>query len=368
MSNDKENLYTRESLLDLGIYDLRELGRDVGVVSPTTLKKEQLVDAILSVIYGEAPKRNVGKGRGRPSRNKNKPCQLFVDLVNKIEEPILNINFVDADYSFDEYESQFMGAVASSKNEYSADKDGSVSVLTGVVNISEQGAQLKKFKFVDSHEDVNLSNKIVQQYDLKDNDVVEALCDKKNKQVLQVLKVNDGLALGDRPVANKREQSVQVEVLGKTITTNASNLVYLPVLKEREQTIDKIAKTFEDLDYNIVKVCFDRNGKAQKVNSKKVELFADCIGDEYETIAMAEEGAKRVSFLNNTQGKTVLIIDNIGWLKSVVDTYPKEVYGNFIEKILRLTKGDQSNITVICAIAKSKTDNQDIYSLFDYVV
>ena len=367
MSNNKENLYTREELLDLGIYDLRELGRDVGVVSPTTLKKEQLVDAILSVIYGEAPKRNVGKGRGRPSRNKNKPCQLFVDLVGKIEEPTLNVNFVDVEYIGNQFSGQ-LDAVASNQKNYVSDKNvqGKISTKVGVVSIENMQAKLKKLKFVDSPEDIDLSQEIIEQYNLKDNDVIECLIE--GNKLLQVVKVNDCIYQPQETATTKKEPSIQIQVENKIITTNQANLVYLPVLKEREGFIDSLAKGFEDKGFNIVKVCFDRTGKGQKLNNKKVEIFADCIGDEFETIAMAEEGIKRASFLNNSTGKTLLIIDNIGWLKSVVDTYPKEVYGNFIEKMLRLTKGENSNITVVCAISKNKADNEQLYNLFDFVV
>ena len=91
MAIDKDllenNMFTRDDLLSQGIYELRKLGREVGVPSPTTLKKEQLVEAILAVIYGEKPKRNVGKGRGRPVREGNKPCKLFLNLIDEVKEP-----------------------------------------------------------------------------------------------------------------------------------------------------------------------------------------------------------------------------------------------------------------------------------------
>ncbi len=89
--------YTKDELLCLGIYELRDLGRDIGVPSPTTLKKEPLVDAILAIIYGEAPKRKIGKGRGRPARNKPKPARNLIDLVNKVTNPEGSIYVSDND-------------------------------------------------------------------------------------------------------------------------------------------------------------------------------------------------------------------------------------------------------------------------------
>ena len=49
--NTKDDcLYTREDLNNLGIYELREVGRSVGVPSPTTLKKEQLIKLFQNIL------------------------------------------------------------------------------------------------------------------------------------------------------------------------------------------------------------------------------------------------------------------------------------------------------------------------------
>ena len=46
-ANMETNQYTREDLMKLGIYDLGEIGRKVGVPSPTALKKGELIDYIV---------------------------------------------------------------------------------------------------------------------------------------------------------------------------------------------------------------------------------------------------------------------------------------------------------------------------------
>ena len=47
------NNYTRDNLDKLGIYELRTLAREVGVYSPTTLKKNELMDQILNIVSGK---------------------------------------------------------------------------------------------------------------------------------------------------------------------------------------------------------------------------------------------------------------------------------------------------------------------------
>ena len=61
-----ENLYNEKSLYLLNIKELRDLGRKIGVPAPATLKKQDLVDYILKIVYGEVdtPKRS---SFGRPN-------------------------------------------------------------------------------------------------------------------------------------------------------------------------------------------------------------------------------------------------------------------------------------------------------------
>ena len=102
--------FTKTDLLNFGIYDLRELGRELGVCSPTTLKKEELVDAILLIIYGESPKKDLGKGRGRPARRGDKPNKLILDLVEEVNVPDNESVFVFGQESEDD---DYVGMVAS---------------------------------------------------------------------------------------------------------------------------------------------------------------------------------------------------------------------------------------------------------------
>lgn len=59
--------YTKESLDALGIFELRDYARNVGVDSPTTYNKDVLIEKILSILSGEA-KPAPRSRRGRPPK------------------------------------------------------------------------------------------------------------------------------------------------------------------------------------------------------------------------------------------------------------------------------------------------------------
>lgn len=373
------SLYTKEGLLNLGIYELRELGRDVGVISPTTLKKEQLVDEILKVIYGQVPKREVGKGRGRPARNRQKPCKIFVDLIEQIETPVVDSSFIyekkDEAKSFD-FSLLGQNMVASPKQTYAVDTTNeSVAKLTRGVVCFEQGQSfVRKLRFVHSNSDVTLPDKLIEDYDLKDNDIVEYLPDAQLKEVEQIVKVNGNLA--SRSTAKKRKErklsTESIEVADNyNLLTNQSNIFYAPTKQERAELFECTCRVFEKKGYSLVRVCFDQtlpNG-GYDGSLSTTSLYASVIGDEYDTIAMAETAVERTKFYDRTQEKTALVIDNLSWLSAVIDTYPKSLYGNFIYKLSQRPNGQSSNITVVCLTSHlSEGKARELSSYFDNIV
>ncbi len=101
--------YKEKLLKNLGIYELRELARNVGVVSPTTKKRKQLEQEIIKISKGElAPVTNASK-KGRPPKSIKKlenvvdvfiPRELWeINLNKKMEgqlENVLNFNSSEA--------------------------------------------------------------------------------------------------------------------------------------------------------------------------------------------------------------------------------------------------------------------------------
>ncbi len=56
-------MFTKQQLLECKLYDLREIGEQVGVKSPTNLKKADLIEEIWAIINGEKSKHVATRGR-----------------------------------------------------------------------------------------------------------------------------------------------------------------------------------------------------------------------------------------------------------------------------------------------------------------
>lgn len=63
----------------MGIYDLRNYARLVGVKAPTTLKRDELIEKINQIIEGGAPKAEITK-KGRPPRHKQTD-EYMLDII-----------------------------------------------------------------------------------------------------------------------------------------------------------------------------------------------------------------------------------------------------------------------------------------------
>ncbi len=351
------NQYTREDLMKLGIYDLREIGRKVGVPSPTALKKGELIDYIVGIIYGTIEKKSNGNLRGRPTRSGQKTYQKFVDLIDKVESPKVSSTFIDVDDADFDRSFSYLGAlsmkVASPKEEYvnDAEQDNELTLKKGVVCRVGDQFVARKLKFVDNLYDAKISDELASHYGVQEDDIIEYLLGEYN-QVAQIIKVNDEFVSLEKVNSEKVKTSESCkEVMissGVKIQTQTSSLVYAPSGVEREEMIEKAEKAFEEIGYSIVKICYDRIAPqiGASRTHKKSEFYAESVGDEYETIEMTEAGVERAKFYASLGYKTVILIDNLSWLISVLETYPASIYGNFVSKIAKLPKGDA--ITVVC--------------------
>lgn len=373
MMDDKLNLYTKDELLCLGIYELRDLGRDIGVKSPTTLKKEELVDKIVSIIYGEVPKSNIGKGRGRPVRAKDKPNRIYVDLIDKIEAPKCDKSFIFSDDQVVDIkfvEDLISSRVASSSSQYVNDSQTSNEgfLKNGVVCDEDGKFVVRKFRFIKSDNETCIPDYIVSDYSLKDNDIIDYIVNEEKNLVVQLFKINGNYPV--KSVRNKEDKETEKKIFidDKEIALYCSNLINISTVQDRINAVDKFCEKVNDLNFNYVKVCFDRNSMAKKEveNYKNQEIFASCVGDEFETIAMVETGIEKALFSSALEGKSVLVLDNLSWLISVISTYPENLYGNFVEKMVKTCKN--SNITLVCFSGYLSNEKvSELKSIFDNI-
>ena len=78
--------YSKEALQNLGIYELRNVARQVGVYSPTKYKKEILVDKILAIMQGDEQPYVKKTNQGRPAKQIAGIDEIMNIFVPKIEK------------------------------------------------------------------------------------------------------------------------------------------------------------------------------------------------------------------------------------------------------------------------------------------
>jgi len=369
-------LYTREDLLKLGIYDLREIGREVGVPSPTTLKKEELIEYIIGIIYGGPVKKQEGYKRGRPARNKEKSYHKFVDLIERIEAPRLTSSLIEkGDEFFDEaflYFDKLTSKVASPSSVYTNDLfSGSEITLTkGVVISVDDRLYVRKNTTLPQIQDVYLSDIHIKDYNLKEGDEIEYLPN-PDGSIGQIIKVNGKFfSRMDSPNSVRASTNPEPVPYGQkfTLMSQSSNIIYAADEIERGRVVEEIEEIFDDYGFNVVKVCFDRHAPATGaiMNHRKSEFYAEIVGDEFETLSISDAMIRRAQYCASLGYKTLLVIDNLGWLASVVETLPKSLYSNFIFKISKLPRN--ADITVVCVTSHMPNERaQAVGGMFDHI-
>lgn len=337
-----ETKYLNEySMRQASIYDLRNIAREIGVNSPTTLKKEELIDKVLKILNGEAKPEMPKSKQGRP------PKKIFTnsDLLQQkssnedlfFDEPITNVNMQDE-----------IGVLSSSKNfEDEVEYDNyeySMETKTGYYYKMNDGTS---FVFECGHvSNVDLAilvpKNIVQEYNLQNGDLVKCKCKKimakdirfltevleinfnkkanaKSFSNMEVVTSNNQLPdcsifpnaqVGSRNIAviNTKQQFMSVLNYYSNIDEENTKVVTLSleVLPEDENNY-KCAKSNCENFYTLV-------GDSTKQNVFTIELVIDRIKRlaelNFNVIVCVEDLIKLVKFKNFLEGYSIKDIKN----------------------------------------------------------
>ena len=159
--NIDKNIYNQESLSLLNIRDLRDIGRTFGVPSPTTKSKDELIDYILKILYGEI-KGETRSTRGRPN-NRSFNQEKYLNEIKKrsIVKPDM--------FVYPETEVDFSLKVACPSSVHTTERE----IKQRVFVKDEDGAHLRVHGFIESTEDLTISKEIETKYGLENFDIVE---------------------------------------------------------------------------------------------------------------------------------------------------------------------------------------------------
>ena len=174
-NNIDKTLYNEKSLYLLNIRELRDMGRKFGVPSPTTLKKQDLVEYILKIVYGEvAPKRS---NYGRPNVREFE-MDKCLDKIKK------NSDHADEllKFKLDDFSPALDLMVAMPKEKTPHDN------IKTLVYIEEDGKYLlKKHAFVESKYDIEIEKSLAESFSLVDFDVIEARVEGELFKIITVI-------------------------------------------------------------------------------------------------------------------------------------------------------------------------------------
>lgn len=198
------NEFSNRELQKMDIHELRVLARQVGVSSPTSKKKADLIDCIISIITGKTVPELKNINRGRPAKH----------IIS--EYNIESSSEYKSIFEIGEFQDDMF--VASPSTDYSLNKRN--TVVHGVVTKQPDGIYLKKFKFADTLDDALVSADMVEVYALKENDVVA------------YTKVNSSVTI--HSINGKPANATgKVCVAGKNIVLGKRNIVFASSITEK---------------------------------------------------------------------------------------------------------------------------------------
>ena len=224
--NVDANIYSKESLRLLNIRDLRDIGRTFGVPSPTTKSKDELVEYILKILYGEV-KGEVRNTRGRPN-TRSFDMDKYVSEIKKrsIVKP--------DEFSYSAGSVDFSLKLASPSTNHT----NNTEVVQRVFVKDEKGAYLRVHAFVESEQDIKVSNDLESKFELESFDMVEII-------------VADGLfkivSINGKKIENKIEN---LEIAGHTFENGGYEVFHYGTKEEIKSQIE-----------DVYELCKTRNAK-----------------------------------------------------------------------------------------------------------
>lgn len=236
--------YKEELLKNMGVYELRELARQMGVSSPTTKKRKQLEQEILNIAKGEATPQIKKTLKGRPPKSIKKVENVLDVFVPK---ELLEITF---NKKVDNEIREFLSLRANALG------DNELYNVCGFVRRTISGYYYFKI-FGLNEECVSIPNDYVKKYSLQEGDKICGRASKFQEENFYVLKriefVNGHAPLLNRNLINA-EQVILKDVPIKNLNgiNEGNNVLFINEnMKNGLTQIKELVKPIEN-DYSIV--------------------------------------------------------------------------------------------------------------------
>lgn len=295
--NIDANLYNEKSLYLLNIRELRDMGRKFGVPSPTTMKKHDLVDYILKVVYGEIepPIRN---SCGRPN-TREFDMNRFIDKIKKNAD--LTNQLKEARLDYDENVSTRTFQVAAPKTRsYMGD------IEQRVVFKDKNICTLRVRQFIASDDDIKVGNQLVEKLKLENFDVVEII---NALNGFKIVSVN-----GKKVSSNIKP----FEIKDENLIAGMQKVFYLRTKEDIEERIALIINECEK--QNIKVVAFGLEKKFKGVDS--FEFSENDSEKKFKQFMIFIEYCKKLIYENED---IVIIINDLNYIEDLIGNLEEDV-------------------------------------------
>ena len=221
-----KSLYSEKSLYLLNIRELRDLGRKFGVPAPTTLKKQELVDYILKVVYGEV-KVPVRSNYGRPSVREF-DMDKYVSKIQKNSE-------ISSELKGVKLKNFGTMKVADVREKYIENE-----IETRVFCKDGEKFYLRVREFVASPDDIEISHELAEKFKLEDFDVVEIT---RNGDMFKIISING---------IKRRMCFDKISLEGTRLRSGKSQDFYLSTKEEMKEALEKLSRDCEVSDIKLI--------------------------------------------------------------------------------------------------------------------
>ncbi len=281
------NLYNEKSLYLLNIRELRDMGRKFGVPSPTTLKKQQLVEYILNVVYGkiEPPIRN---SFGRPN-SREFDMNKFVEKIKK------NANQAD------ELKEYRLSGCSDLKFKAAAYKEKQCDFVLEqrVVYKDDKICSLRIRQFIEADSDILVDKTTASSLGLENFDVVE------------IINTNSGIKIVTKNGEKVAAKINPITIEGENIKAGTRKVFHI---RTKEKINESIKQIIEKATLDGVKIAYF--GRVFKENAQNVIISGD-EKEQFKQLMMFIEGIKKLVYENQD---IIAIIEDKNDVEAIVDS------------------------------------------------
>ena len=168
-------VYNRTTLVNMGIFELREYARRVGVDSPTMYKKDVLIDKIAAVLEGDAAP--------KPRSNRGRPPKPLITNANAAEHSYINTPVIP------------VGKTPAILNDAANNDYEDFEEREGILEIHNDGyGFIRVHNYEPGDKDAYISNQLIKRFRLRKGDMIKGQVRKirEDKQiaVFNIISVN----------------------------------------------------------------------------------------------------------------------------------------------------------------------------------